>query len=343
MAEKESASLGENSEIAGDMGGAALPDSLDKLEHQTEEGQAPAGEGEKINLDDRHVTERVQPQSREGEMPKMKFVNPFANDRLLETGKQETSEVEYSPEEQAVIDKLYRLQTEADDINAMMELEEKELVRKYNKKFQALFKERASCIDSSALSHFWLDVLKKSKLIADNITSRDEEALKYLADIASDNVAGEGTFTLTFKFSSNPYFENLSLTKVYEMDEEDPDVLTKAVGCPIHWKSGKDLTKRVVRKKIKGPKGPPKYSTKVETCDSFFHLFAPPQMVDDPEEQEIIEDILEADYEIGDRLRSEIIPNAVRWYTGEIQEESEEDDEFDDEDDEEEEEYNSDL
>mmetsp|Transcript_16344 Transcript_16344/g.67657 ORF Transcript_16344/g.67657 Transcript_16344/m.67657 type:complete len:250 (-) Transcript_16344:257-1006(-) len=249
-----------------------------------------------------------------------------------------------------------------------MELEEKELVRKYNKKFQTLFNERASCIDSSVLSHFWLNVLKKSKLIADNITSRDEEALKHLVDITSDNVAGEGTFTLTFKFSSNPYFENLALTKVYEMDEEDPDVLTRAIGCPIDWRSGKDLTKRVVRKRIKGPKGPPKYSTKVETCDSFFHLFAPPQMVDDPEEQEIIEDILEADYEIGDRLRSEIIPNAVRWYvkyrlqhtlqrgialkshhwrlsryTGEIQEESEEDDEFDDEDDEEEEGNDSDL
>mmetsp|Transcript_16339 Transcript_16339/g.67648 ORF Transcript_16339/g.67648 Transcript_16339/m.67648 type:complete len:81 (-) Transcript_16339:875-1117(-) len=45
-----------------------------------------------------------------------------------------------------------------------MELEEKELVRKYNKKFQTLFNERASCIDSSVLSHFWLNVLKKSKV-----------------------------------------------------------------------------------------------------------------------------------------------------------------------------------
>jgi len=119
MAEKASASLGESNEIVGDVGGSALPDSMDKTGQHTEEDQGPVVEGEKTNLDDKHVTQRVRPQSREGEMPRMKFVNPFADDGLLDTGNQETSEVEYTPEEQADIDKLYNLQTEADDINAM--------------------------------------------------------------------------------------------------------------------------------------------------------------------------------------------------------------------------------
>lgn len=79
-----------------------------------------------------------------------------------------------------------------------------------------------------------------------------------------------------------------------------------------------NLTKRVLKKKVKGRGGAVKTVTKEDDCDSFFHLFAPPEMpeVSDPEADEregIIREILEADFEIGDRLRTVIIPNAVRW------------------------------
>merc|ERR1739848_864573 len=55
---------------------------------------------------------------------------------------------------------------------------------------------------------------------------------------------------------------------------------------------------------------------------------------DDDEEEPDIEQIMEQDHEIAERIKSSLVPFAVRWYTGEARPES--DDEWDDEDSEEE-------
>lgn len=57
--------------------------------------------------------------------------------------------------------------------------------------------------------------------------------------------------------------------------------------------------------------------TKAEPCESFFNFFAPPKIPDgdcSDEEEEELEDMIEADYELGRTLKDKIIPRAVDWY-----------------------------
>jgi len=262
------------------------------------------------------------------------FVNPFEGAGAVKiSGPART----HTEEEEKTIEKLKDLQKEYEELGEELEKEQDELYKRFNQKMKDVLKKRTDALDTTQVSDFWLNALRQSSLISGNITERDEEALIFLTDVTCDNLVVDGSFTLTFKFSSNPFFENEVLTKTYEMDPEEPDVLIRAIGCTINWKPGKDLTTKVVKKKTrKNKKSPYRTVTKVEICDSFFNFFQPPQMpddVDDGEEKtdsdranfDLINEILEADYELGEKLRSAILPNAIKWYLGEEQDSEQED------------------
>lgn len=69
------------------------------------------------------------------------------------------------------------------------------------------------------------------KLCAWNqITERDEGALKYLKDIKWCRIDDPKGFKLDFFFDPNPYFKNSVLTKTYHMIDEDEPILEKAIG-----------------------------------------------------------------------------------------------------------------
>merc|ERR1712137_190040 len=128
---------------------------------------------------------------------------------------------------------------------------------------------------------------------------------------------------------------------------------------PISWKSGKNITvvKTSKKKKCGGKK---KTEVKEEVRKSFFRYFfknlkpgedLPEDIPDDVmgeddsdgDPGQLMEMLMENDHESGMALRDQIIPYAVRWYTGEAvmemdddddEDESEEDDEDDDDEEE---------
>jgi len=124
--------------------------------------------------------------------------------------------------------------------------------------------------------------------------------------------------------------------------------LEKSTGCKIDWKAGKNVTVKSVKKKIKprNKKGVPKIITKEEKQDSFFNFFDTPKKAS--EEKALVkadeEDFSEgegdeelymiADFEIGQYIREKIVPKAVLYYTGELDDMDEDDYEYDDEEDE---------
>jgi nucleosome assembly protein 1-like 1 len=76
---------------------------------------------------------------------------------------------------------------------------------------------------------------------------------------------------------------------------------------------------------------------KEEPCESFFNFFSPPS-IPNPEEEELDEEEmehrqmeLESDYEMGIAFQERLIPHAIKWFTGEAEDE---DDGYDDEDEE---------
>ncbi len=86
------------------------------------------------------------------------------------------------------------------------------------------------------------------------------------------------------------------------------------------------MTEKTVKKK--GKKG--KMVTKVEKTDSFFRFFNDPQEEADEDDEDGEDDLyglIDADFETGITIKDKLVPNAIRWFTGEALEDEDDDDE----------------
>ncbi|XP_045791360.1 nucleosome assembly protein 1;2-like [Trifolium pratense] len=195
--------------------------------------------------------------------------------------------------------------------------------------------------EEKGIPSFWLVAMKNNDILAEVITNSDEEALKFLKDIKYTRIDAPKGFKLEFYFDKNPFFSNSVLKKTYQVVEEEDLILENAIGTEIDW-----LTeKKVIKKKARIGSNSAKPINKIETCESFFNFFDPPEI---PENhlnigEEAVKELqkeMEHDYEIGSEIRDKIIPHAVSWFTGkaavgEFEEEDDEDDDLYDEDSEE--------
>ena len=188
------------------------------------------------------------------------------------------------------------------------------------------------------IPEFWLGAMRNCSVIASNITEKDEVILHSLTNITCETLPEEVNigFKLEFFFAENEFFSNKVLTKTYIMaDTSDDPVLEKATGTTIEWSPGKNVTVKIKKKKQRNKKGSgTRTVVKEEPCESFFNFFSPPS-IPNPEEEQLDEDEmeqrqmeLESDYEMGIAFHERLVPHAIKWFTGE----AEDDDDYDDED-----------
>ncbi|WJX28347.1 Nucleosome assembly protein 1 [Trifolium repens] len=271
------------------------------------------------------------------------------------------------------VEVLREIQGEHDELEAKFLEERAALEAKYQILYQPLYTKRFEIVNGVAevegvaneatadtadtaeaeekgVPSFWLNAMKNNDVLSEEITERDEGALKFLKDIKWTRIEDPKGFKLEFFFDSNPYFSNSVLTKTYHMVDEDEPILEKAIGTEIQWLPGKCLTQKVLKKKPKKGSKNAKPITKTETCESFFNFFNPPEVPEDDEDidEDLAEELqnqMEQDYDIGSTIRDKIIPHAVSWFTGEAAQgeefgdlDDEEEDEDDDGDEDEEEE-----
>ncbi|XVE70617.1 hypothetical protein DITRI_Ditri10aG0085800 [Diplodiscus trichospermus] len=271
------------------------------------------------------------------------------------------------------VEVLREIQGQHDELEGKFFEERAALEAKYQKLYQPLYAKRYDivngvvepegipneaamdqgedkAVEEKGVPDFWLTAMKNNEVLSDEITERDEGALKYLKDIKWYRIEEPKGFKLEFYFDTNPYFKSTVLTKTYHMIDEDEPILEKAIGTEIEWYPGKCLTQKLLKKKPKKGSKNAKPITKTEDCESFFNFFNPPQVPDDDEDidedtAEELQNQMEQDYDIGSTIRDKIIPHAVSWFTGEaiqgdeleIEDEDEDDDDDEDEDDDEEE------
>ncbi|KVH92931.1 Nucleosome assembly protein (NAP) [Cynara cardunculus var. scolymus] len=266
------------------------------------------------------------------------------------------------------VEVLREIQSEHDELEAKFFEERAALELKYQKLYEPLYSKRYDIVngvvevgekdeaatdqtdgdakEEKGVPDFWLTAMKTHEILAEEISERDEDALKYLKDIKWCRIDDPKGFKLEFFFDTNPYFKNTVLTKVYHMIDDDEPILEKAIGTTIEWLPGKCLTQKILKKKPKKGSKNAKPITKTENCESFFNFFNPPQVPEDEddideEEAEELQNQMEQDYDVGSTIRDKIIPHAVSWFTGEAVQEDEfdgieeDDDDEDDDDDEE--------
>jgi len=201
--------------------------------------------------------------------------------------------------------------------------------------------------DCKGIPRFWLTVFENVTMLNSAVQERDRPILEFLTDITCDmNIGNEPNFILSFHFLPNDHFTNAVLTKTYylqiEIDKEEPfsfdgPEITRTVGCAINWKANKNVTTKIIKKVQKKKTGEKKTTMKSVKVDSFFNFFDPPTESLQASE-ELDNDtlsLLEADFEIGQFIKENIVPRAVLYFTGEAIEET--DDELGEEMDEDEE------
>ncbi|KAJ1559530.1 hypothetical protein HK405_010271, partial [Cladochytrium tenue] len=157
-----------------------------------------------------------------------------------------------SPEVKKRVDALLNLQDKHSEIASKFREEVLALEKKYSVLYAPLYEKRAQFVSGSAeptdqeahrektdedgdqpearpaaddaaspatgIPEFWLRALKTHPLIAEQITDRDEEALKSLTDIKASYLDGNPGFKLTFTFAENPFFSETTLEKSYYLD-----------------------------------------------------------------------------------------------------------------------------
>ncbi|XP_060205905.1 nucleosome assembly protein 1;4 [Lycium barbarum] len=300
------------------------------------------------------------------------LVNALKN-KLQNLAGQHTDILEtLAPQVRKRVDVLRGLQSQHDELEAKFFKERAALEAKYQKLYEPLYTKRYEIVNGvvevegvnealvnpgadketeneKGVPNFWLNAMKTNEILAEEISERDEEALKYLKDIKWCKLDGRKGFKLEFFFDTNPFFKNSVLTKTYHMiDDDDDPILEKAIGTNIEWCPGKCLTQKILKRKPKKGSKNAKPIIKTQSCESFFNFFNPPQVPEDDDDDidedaaEDLQNLMEQDYDIGSTIRDKIIPHAVSWFTGEAAEgdefediEDDDDDEDEDEDDEE--------
>merc|ERR1712007_324180 len=145
-------------------------------------------------------------------------------------------------------------------------------------------------------------------------------------------------FKIVFVFQNNPYFEGKALWKEYITKEVCPYTpgdmdIEEIKASPISWSPGMNITVVKTQKKNKGgvKRNKNKGKEKEEARKSFFRYFFKNLKPDADLPDDLPDDVMENDHETGIALRDQIIPYAVRWYTGEVIMEYDDDDDEDDE------------
>lgn len=206
---------------------------------------------------------------------------------------------------------------------------------------------------------FWLQAMQNNDEFADVLEEWDEPVLQYLEDITQcnlDDEAPEKGFKLELFFKENPYFSNKTLFAEIHTDY-DPETYKPYLECDctemkaseIKWEAGKNVTVELIAKKVKGggaKKAAKKGKAKEEARASFFRLFfrnfkvgdkIPEDLAElmgvptDGDDEEVGQMLLNQIMGIAQEIHGQIIPFAVRFYTGDA---GDADDDSDDEDEE---------
>lgn len=110
----------------------------------------------------------------------------------------------------------------------------------------------ATSTEMKGVPEFWLTAMKNMIALADLITAKDEEVLRFLTDIRLSYLDVPG-FRIEFEFAENEFFTNKVLTKAYYYQQQagygGDFIYDHAEGMDIQWNDGKDLTVKIETKR----------------------------------------------------------------------------------------------
>lgn len=209
------------------------------------------------------------------------------------------------------IEKLQELQDDLEKISEEASDKVLEVEQKYNELRRPVYKKRNEIIQS--IPDFWLTAFMSHPGLGQLLSEDDQKIFKHLISLdVEDSKDLKSGYTITFNFSTNPYFEGTKLSKFYTFFD---DGTTNIAGTSIKWKEGMGIPNGTSHEK-KGKK-------RSLAEESFFSWF------DETNVKNLSEGISD---EVAEIIKEDLWPNPLRYFNNEADEEDFEGDEDDDED-----------
>lgn len=198
------------------------------------------------------------------------------------------------------IEKLQEIQDELEKINEEASDKVLEVEQKYNEVRKPVYDKRSEII--KAIPDFWLTAFMSHPALCDLLSEEDQKIFKHLSSLEVEDFKDvKSGYSITFNFSSNPYFEDTKLTKTFTFLDEGT---TKITATTIKWKEGQGIPNGVAHEK-KGSKRP-------HEEESFFSWFSETQQRDDMDE---IHD------EVAEIIKEDLWPNPLTYFNNDADEE----------------------
>ncbi|KAH8245229.1 hypothetical protein KR032_006865, partial [Drosophila birchii] len=188
--------------------------------------------------------------------------------------------------DEALLEQVADIQTEADEINLKATNEILQVESKYNKLRKPHYEKRSELI--KRVPKFWMTCIMNHPKISGVLDEDEADCLHSLIKLEvheSEDI--KSGYRITFYFDENPYFKNKELTKEFYLR-------TMSNSTPIEWKDGKNLLKLVLEK--------PESSNKKRNSEykSFFDWFS--------DDADIVSD------NIAMAIRDELWINPLQYY-----------------------------
>ena len=139
----------------------------------------------------------------------------------------------------------------------------------------------------AGIPDFWTKCIKNNKMLGQLVKERDVEVLEKVTDLNIDEslVEGKKVRKVTLTFAENDYFTNEELSVSVKYKDDNDDEVACTIGTEIHWKDGKDVTKKKIKKKQKHKKtNEVRNIVKTVKCDSVFNVFTSAEKPEDLDE-----------------------------------------------------------
>lgn len=164
---------------------------------------------------------------------------------------------------------------------------------------------------------YWSKVFTNCERLRREVHELDQPALRSLKTIEHIPEEQEKyNFTLKFNFKNNEFFTDETLSVRFVMLNQGEEIV-RIEASPIHWKEGKNYTKRAVQFKQQNKKtGETRVVTKVMQISSFFDLFKSMRPKGPSEEQDKTLKMMGLKHNLGLLIRDEILVYHLEYFLG---------------------------
>lgn len=198
--------------------------------------------------------------------------------------------------EEIALAELYEHQALLEKLNDEASERVLKVEEEFNKQRKPLYANRALTI--AKIPDFWYQCFLQHPFLAEMLTSEDMMILGFLRQLKVEDFNDiRSGFKITLQFEENPFFSDVELSKSFEYDSEDGQLLCSSPG--IHWHPGQDPSQLKEQDTQKRPREP---------SDSFFLWF--------PLEGEPYHTGHDA---VAEAIKDHLWLNPIKYYNGDVE------------------------